>query len=421
MKLPAGEWRMVAACILCAAALAWTAEAPLDGCDEVGPWRPVGGQPAPRVAGVASAREGAGQALRFTFFESAKAHFAGRALHATEDWDRAAGLSFWFRGDGSDAFIALSLIDESYTRRYAALLALKSAEWRRVALRWEDFVPELVSADWLGAPGARMKPSEVRALWFGRWHYFKPWSACAFELDELRLEARLERPAPPGTPEPGLTRTRARLAKKEPVTLVALGDSITFGTGLADRAREAWPARLQELLRAKFGYDGIRVLNRGSGGQETRQAIVLLPRDVAPDEPDLVLFHFGYNDYSTMLEKRMAEPACRAVAAADARELIGRIRRVTAGHADVLAMATLPGLDESRRHGMDFFGDEYRLAAEAAGCAFTPGPRAAFHAALDAGNLAELFARSADGRMDPAHPNERGQRIIAEALLKAFE
>jgi lysophospholipase L1-like esterase len=390
----------------------------LDSFDAVGKWRPLSGKPTPELSSVKDGR--AGGAVRFTFFESSQAQFAGRAVQ-TEGWDQARGLSFWFKGDGSASFVALELLDEGYTQRHAALISLSSTEWRRVALAWEDFVPETITGDWWGSGGARFTPSGVKALWFGRWFYLKPWSACTFEVDELRLEEQLERPPAPRPAEGGLPRTLAKLRAKEPLRIVALGDSITYGTHLTRREAEDYPARLQALLRERFGYEGVAVANRGQGGLETRQAIALLRALLAGEPPDLVTAHFGYNDFSSMREHRFTPEARQKTAARDARELVQRIRVLTGGRSEVLLIATIPGGDPERRSAMDFFGTAGREAAAELGCGFTDAPRAAFQQALAAGKPEDVFVRLPDGKLDVAHPNAAGQQLFAAALLKVFE
>ncbi|MCK6474011.1 MAG: GDSL-type esterase/lipase family protein [Planctomycetes bacterium] len=406
----------------------------LDNFDALGEWRPMGGRPTPSIDRTSDAREGAaGRALQVHFPESDRDQFVGRSIEAGPAWDTAAGLSFWFRGDGSNGFVAVSLLDDTFTKRYAALVSLKEKGWRRVRLRWTDFVPEVLTADWLGQPGGNMKPSDVRALWVGRWFYLQPWSRCSFALDDLCLEAVIDRPVPAPPPEagrsPGMPLTLARLKAGQPVTIAVLGDSITYGTRLDDPAAQAFPALLQRLLREKYKYVGVRVVNAGVPGIETRQGIVLLPREVAGCRPDLVIAHFGYNDFSSMQVNRIPEDQRKGLAEENWRQLVARVRalpgrELEGGGAEVpevLLVATTPGADAVRHHALDFFGDAARHVAGAAGCAFTEAPRQAFRTALEDGVLEELFARTPKGKLDVAHLNEAGHLKFAEALMKSFE
>ncbi|MBI3828902.1 MAG: CIA30 family protein [Planctomycetes bacterium] len=391
----------------------------IDDGENAGPWRAYSGKPMPEISRGEAGHGGA--AIKVTFAESGAAQFVGRGVKGSEAWDPMDGISFWFKGDGSDGFVAVSLIDDSYTKRYAALVSLKTKDWRQVKLRWDDFVPEVVSADWFGQKDGNMKPSLVRALWFGRWFYNRPWSACAFEIDDVRIEPKIDAPSTPVPEAGGFPRTLAKLKAKQPVVIVALGDSITYGTHVPEREKNAYPALLQDLLRKKFGYEGVTVLNKGIGGLETRQGIVLLPREIGEAPPDLVTVHFGYNDLSSMLEKRLSPEDCAALAGRNLRQLISRVRVLSGGRTEILLVATIPGADEARHHAMDFFGEQGRATAEELKCGFSAAPRTAFQEALKAGKLESLFVKLDGGERDVAHPNSDGQRLFAEALLHSFE
>jgi len=80
-------------------------------------------------------------------------------------------------------------------------------------------------------------------------------------------------------------------ADGDPIRLMALGDSLTAGYGLADA--EAFPARLQQAL-AERGYD-VTVLNAGVSGDTTAGGLARLDWALA-DDPDLALVELGAND-----------------------------------------------------------------------------------------------------------------------------
>jgi lysophospholipase L1-like esterase len=71
-------------------------------------------------------------------------------------------------------------------------------------------------------------------------------------------------------------------------TVLALGDSLTFGTGAA--AEAAYPARLAELT-------GWRLVNAGVPGNTSAQARERLPPLLAEQAPRLVLLSIGGNDF----------------------------------------------------------------------------------------------------------------------------
>ena len=92
-----------------------------------------------------------------------------------------------------------------------------------------------------------------------------------------------------------LPRLAERVAKRLPVTIVAVGSSSTAGAG-ASSFMTTYPARLEALLRERTpGVDMINVLNRGVGGEEIRDMLARFERDVIAENPDLVLWQFGTN------------------------------------------------------------------------------------------------------------------------------
>jgi acyl-CoA thioesterase-1 len=107
-------------------------------------------------------------------------------------------------------------------------------------------------------------------------------------------------PAPcPITPEQArfafpLPHTARVLARGEPIKIVALGSSSTYGAG-ASSAAAAYPSRLaEELRRALPGHEFI-VLNRGVNGEEIPDMLARLDSAVVAEHPDLVLWQVGTN------------------------------------------------------------------------------------------------------------------------------
>jgi len=80
-------------------------------------------------------------------------------------------------------------------------------------------------------------------------------------------------------------------AVAKPVTIVAFGDSLTAGYGLA--AQEAYPVKLQAALRAK-GYD-VTITNAGVSGDTSTGGLQRLDWSIGKDT-DLVIVELGAND-----------------------------------------------------------------------------------------------------------------------------
>jgi acyl-CoA thioesterase I len=90
-----------------------------------------------------------------------------------------------------------------------------------------------------------------------------------------------------------LTRTAQRLARHEPLTIVALGSSSTYGAGASSPAN-TYPSRLAVELKAIFPKETITVINRGVNGEEVPDMLKRFA-DVIKEKPDLVLWQLGTN------------------------------------------------------------------------------------------------------------------------------
>jgi lysophospholipase L1-like esterase len=78
------------------------------------------------------------------------------------------------------------------------------------------------------------------------------------------------------------------------VRILALGDSCTFGYRVAEN--ETYPARLQELLDARYGPGRYEVLNAGVEGHASLQGLVYLRERGLALRPAIVIFGYGFND-----------------------------------------------------------------------------------------------------------------------------
>lgn len=84
--------------------------------------------------------------------------------------------------------------------------------------------------------------------------------------------------------------------------IVALGDSQTFGNGLA--IEDTWPKRLESELNDRFGRGRWEVLNCGIPGTDTWQHEVILKSMVDAYHPDLAILAFYANDVTERYEAK---------------------------------------------------------------------------------------------------------------------
>lgn len=105
----------------------------------------------------------------------------------------------------------------------------------------------------------------------------------------------------------GILFSRASAAA-EPVTLLALGDSLTAGYGLDPAA--AFPVKLEQALRAK-GHDVV-VINAGVSGDTAAQGAARLDWSLT-DDVDGVIVELGANDALRGLAPAQAEAALKQI------------------------------------------------------------------------------------------------------------
>lgn len=108
-----------------------------------------------------------------------------------------------------------------------------------------------------------------------------PKPPCDLPLDLLRL-------ANP------LTRVGQKLITGEPITIVAMGSSSTWGAGASSPAAN-YPNQLALDLKARFPTHAFTVLNAGVGGEEVADMIKRFDTAVVAVKPDLVLWQLGTN------------------------------------------------------------------------------------------------------------------------------
>jgi len=97
-------------------------------------------------------------------------------------------------------------------------------------------------------------------------------------------------------------------AQARPLTLVALGDSLTAGYMLP--AADAFPARLEAALRAS-GRD-VRIINAGVSGDTATAGLDRLDWSV-PDGTDGVILELGANDALRGIDPAITEAALDAI------------------------------------------------------------------------------------------------------------
>lgn len=182
------------------------------------------------------------------------------------------------------------------------------------------------------------------------------------------------------------------LAQGEPIRLVALGDSLTAGYGLAQH--EAFPAVLERALKAK-GYN-VEIANAGVSGDTASGGLDRLDWSV-PDGTDGVIVELGANDMLRGIDPAVTRKAIETI-----------VERLKSRNIPVM----LAGMYASRNLGPDYvqkFDTIYTDIAKKHGLVLYP-----FF--LD-GIAGERSLNLPDG----LHPTAKGVETIVERILPTVE
>lgn len=278
-----------------------------------------------------------GKAVKFSFKQDAKGFMTlSGPLGATPDWDAAAGISMWVKGDGSKNLGAIEFIDQNdYKLRYDCVFPIDGTEWTKVTLPWRDFIP--VRNGKLIDPKGGYAPSKFGTLWFGKWYYWRDLPAHSYAIDQIALEKSIDLNNTDYTPKgDGLARVRAKIAQKKPLTIVTMGDSLSDKRHWANR-QVLWSELLVKTLKEKRGVEA-KLVNPAIGGTALSQNIVLMPIWLKDNpSPDMVTIWFGFNDWDNEVRGELFKDCLRLA--------VDRVRRLTKGSADVVLMTTTPAYD----------------------------------------------------------------------------
>lgn len=194
--------------------------------------------------------------------------------------------------------------------------------------------------------------------------------------------------------------TIEKLRSKAPITIVALGDSLTYGW-MVDMGYLDF---LERMIGERYPGSTVNLVNRGISGDTAEGGLHRLERDVLALHPDCVFVQFALNDafsgYSPQEYKGNIELIIKKIRDTSNADII----LITSGCLSDDCQNDLIGtyydkLDElAREFGLPIAKvHEYWKSKISGGIAF--------------GDLT-LF--------DRAHPNEKGYRLMAEVIMESF-
>jgi lysophospholipase L1-like esterase len=194
------------------------------------------------------------------------------------------------------------------------------------------------------------------------------------------------------------------IGRNRPNVYMAFGDSITRQDGVALSA--LYPPLLQTLLSAHFA--GAEVVNRGSDGTKTGEALERIGRGLDAILPAYSLILYGTNDWHDAECQETPMPPCHTVD--NLRKVVDEVK----ASGSLPFVATLPPVNPElnpagRNEWIRTVNEGIRAMAREEG-AFLVDMHAAF---MRQPALPPLFD-------DHVHPSEAGRRLVAETFFEAI-
>ena len=181
-------------------------------------------------------------------------------------------------------------------------------------------------------------------------------------------------------------------AQEKPLKIVALGDSLTAGYGIA--ANRAFPAQLERALKEK-GY-AVEIINAGVSGDTASGGLARLDWSV-PEDADAVILELGANDALRGIDPSVTKKALDAI-----------LKRLAERKLPVL----LAGMRAPRNLGAAY-------AARFDG--IFPGLAKAYGTLLYPFFLNDVATVRSLNLPDGVHPTEEGVAVIVRSILPMAE
>ena len=183
-----------------------------------------------------------------------------------------------------------------------------------------------------------------------------------------------------------------QVALGKPITLLALGDSLTAGLGL--EANEAFPAKLEVALKSR--YPGLKIINGGVSGDTAADGLARLDWALTDDVGGLIV-ELGANEALRGLDAAQTESALNAIM------VKAQLRNLPVL---ILGMKAPPNMGPD--YVARFDGLYPRLAEK-------------YHALLYPFYLDGVAANASLNQADGIHPNSQGVDMIVSKVMASVE
>jgi len=396
--------------VLLIASVAFAQTKVVDSMDDAALWK--SNHKDNRITFTADPRPKEGQgAVRFDSQVPGTFAICYRTFTPDASWNDYDGFAFWVKGDGSEHFGCMRIQAGNWNKAWLGNFPLKDTGWHEVKLAWGDLTPAGTGTPELGTADG-FRPADVNLIAFGKsWNFNTKHERpkLAFSIDDLRLVKGIQpnRPRKKIDTFAAVGTVAARMKAGNPVTILALGDSITWGTSVGGNAN-AYPALLGEMLRKHYGNDGIKIVSRAIGGSTTAKGRQWLNRDVRGVESDLITIMFGFNEMPGKPDER--ETATKAFTGNlinYAEEAAGVMKAAPA----CVLLATIPGNDK-HWESLDCYAEGVRGLGRT-------------HPNITVADVNAHFKKMGFDKFktfmaDGAHPNREGQREMAKVVFEAI-
>ncbi len=196
------------------------------------------------------------------------------------------------------------------------------------------------------------------------------------------------------------TDTIQKLKHGTPVTIAALGDSLTYGW----MVNKGYISFLEDMICEKYPGCRLTILNRGIPGDTAQGGLSRLQNDVIKYKPDLVFIQFALNDAFSGYTPEQYKNYISVI-----------IDQITEGtDAEIFLVTSVCLIDQmANRRANSFYDILDELASD------NELPIAMVH---------EYMRKKIDNELqlehliqsDGVHPNDDGHRLMAEAVMEVF-
>jgi lysophospholipase L1-like esterase len=195
-------------------------------------------------------------------------------------------------------------------------------------------------------------------------------------------------------------RTIQKLSTDAPVTIVALGDSLTQGWMVS----KGYVDFLKEMLHAKFPQSRFLLVNSGIPGDTADSGLYRMKWDVLHHNPDCVFIQYAINDAFSGFTEQQFKRSIKGI--------IDTVREN--GDAEIVLITSVyigdnddNRLVEGYYHQLEILGKDYRI------------PVVLTHEYWKK-KIREGILFGTLVQFDGVHPTEEGYRLMAEAVMGIF-